>query len=45
MPPVPVGIIGAGNISGIYLEADQKFPNIRVTAIADLDMSPRPRAG
>ena len=39
MQPVPIGIIGAGNISGIYLEADQKFPNIRVTAIADVDMS------
>ena len=33
-----VGIIGAGNISTIYLESDQKFKNIHITKIADIDM-------
>lgn len=32
-----IGIIGAGNISGIYLEAPRKFPNLEVVAVADLD--------
>ncbi|MCS6773423.1 MAG: Gfo/Idh/MocA family oxidoreductase [Thermoflexales bacterium] len=33
-----VGVIGAGNISSIYLEADRKFRNIRITKVADLDI-------
>jgi len=39
MQPVSIGIIGAGNISGVYLEADRKFPHICITKIADLDMA------
>jgi predicted dehydrogenase len=39
MYPASIGIIGAGNISGIYLEADRKFPNLRITKIADVDLS------
>jgi predicted dehydrogenase len=31
-----VGIIGCGNISGIYLQSDQKFHNLDVAACADL---------
>ena len=36
--PVRVGIIGAGNISSIYLEAPQKFDILKIVAIADIDM-------
>jgi predicted dehydrogenase len=36
--PTPVGIIGAGNISSIYLESDRKFDNIHITKLADIDM-------
>ena len=32
-----VGIIGCGNISGIYLQADKKFPILQTIACADLD--------
>lgn len=32
-----IGIIGAGNISGIYLEAPLKFSNLRTVALADID--------
>lgn len=32
-----VGIIGCGNISGIYLQADKKFPILQTVACADLD--------
>lgn len=35
--PVTVGIIGAGVISDRYLSNAVKFPNLRMTAIADLD--------
>lgn len=41
--PVTVGIIGAGNISSVYLQADRKFGNIRITKIADIDV-PKARA-
>lgn len=34
-----IGIIGAGVISGIYLEAPQKFPILENAAIADIDMA------
>jgi len=34
-PPVNVGVIGAGNISGIYLEVGQTFEILKITAIAD----------
>ncbi len=37
--PVCVGVIGAGNISSIYLQADRKFPVLQITHIADLDMA------
>ncbi|MCL6527310.1 MAG: Gfo/Idh/MocA family oxidoreductase [Thermaceae bacterium] len=33
-----IGIVGAGNISGIYLEAPRKFSNLEVVALADLDL-------
>jgi len=32
-----VGIIGCGNISGIYCQAGTKFHNIEITACADID--------
>ncbi len=35
--PVGVGVIGAGNISDEYLRAMTAAPDLRVTAIADLD--------
>lgn len=31
-----IGIIGAGNISGIYLEAPRKFSNLEIVALADI---------
>ncbi|MFZ6030964.1 MAG: Gfo/Idh/MocA family protein [Chloroflexota bacterium] len=34
--PVHVGIVGAGNISGIYLEMGQTFESMKLVAIADL---------
>jgi len=33
-----VGIIGCGNISGIYCEAGCKFYSIEITALADIDL-------
>lgn len=33
------GIIGCGNISGIYLKADKTFNNLELVACADLDMA------
>ncbi|MEZ4869567.1 MAG: Gfo/Idh/MocA family oxidoreductase [Caldilineaceae bacterium] len=33
-----IGIIGCGNISGIYLKADKTFNNLELVACADLDM-------
>lgn len=38
MDKIKVGIIGAGNISGIYLENGSKFDSMEVIAIADLDV-------
>ena len=35
--PVHVGIIGCGNISGIYLENSKIFDAINVVAVADID--------
>lgn len=36
--PVNVGVIGCGNISGIYLEAGQKFEILKIVACADIDL-------
>jgi predicted dehydrogenase len=36
--PVNVGVIGCGNISGIYLEAGKKFDILNIVACADLDL-------
>lgn len=36
--PVGIALIGAGNISGQYLETLGAFPDVRLTAIADLDV-------
>jgi len=36
MNPVPVGLIGCGNISDIYFEAGGKFESIEIVACADL---------
>lgn len=33
-----IGIIGCGNISGIYLKADKTFPNLELVGCADLDV-------
>ncbi|MCE9613750.1 MAG: Gfo/Idh/MocA family oxidoreductase [Lentisphaerae bacterium] len=39
MQPTSIGIIGCGNISGIYLEnLGKKFPGVRVRGCADLDL-------
>ena len=38
MDRTKIGIIGCGNISKIYCEAPDKFPNIEVVACADLDL-------
>jgi predicted dehydrogenase len=35
---IGVGVIGCGNISGIYLENSKKFAVLKVVACADLDM-------
>lgn len=37
--PVNVGVIGCGNISGIYLQAGQKFEILNISACADLDLA------
>ncbi|HXT36285.1 MAG TPA: Gfo/Idh/MocA family oxidoreductase [Chloroflexota bacterium] len=37
--PTRVGIIGCGNISGIYLKNAQRFEGITVAACADLDLA------
>ncbi len=39
MQPLPVGIIGCGNISDIYLKAKDKFPILDIRACADLDIT------
>ena len=38
MTPTTIGIIGAGNISGIYCESPRRFANIVIGAIADIDL-------
>lgn len=35
--PTNIGVIGCGNISSIYLQAPQLFPNLRIAACADID--------
>lgn len=37
MNPIPIGIIGCGNISNAYFNACKRFPLLQVTACADLD--------
>lgn len=37
MKKLKVGIIGCGNMSGIYADAGKRFPNLEVLACADLD--------
>ena len=39
MQPLPIGIIGAGNVSSQYLNAAKFFRAFRVAAIADLELS------
>lgn len=39
LSPVKVGIIGCGNISGIYFKAGQTFQVLDIVACADLDIS------
>ncbi|MBC8160576.1 MAG: Gfo/Idh/MocA family oxidoreductase [Roseiflexaceae bacterium] len=39
MKQATIGIIGTGNISSIYLEAPQKFPNLTIGAVADIDLA------
>ena len=34
----PIGIIGCGNISSVYLKAPDLFDNLQVIACADIDM-------
>lgn len=36
---VKIGVVGCGNISGIYLKNAPRFGNIEVAAVADLDMA------
>ncbi|MFW5839918.1 MAG: Gfo/Idh/MocA family protein, partial [Planctomycetota bacterium] len=37
MDRLNIGIVGCGNISGIYLQADRKFQVLKTVAVADLD--------
>ena len=37
--PVHVGIVGCGAISGAYLNGCPFFPNLKIVAVADLDLS------
>ncbi len=39
LAPVNVGVIGCGNISGIYLQAGTRFEILNIVACADLDMT------
>ncbi|HEX8372139.1 MAG TPA: Gfo/Idh/MocA family oxidoreductase [Chthoniobacterales bacterium] len=36
--PTPIGIIGCGNISGAYASACARFSDIRLVAVADIDL-------
>jgi predicted dehydrogenase len=38
MQPVKIGIVGCGNISGIYFKAGKTFPILDIVACADLDL-------
>jgi len=38
MDPLRVGVIGCGNISGIYLDNLAAYPETEVVALADLDL-------
>jgi len=38
MDKVKVGIVGCGNISGIYFKAGQRFADIEIVACTDLDL-------
>ncbi len=38
MQPLRIGIVGCGNISGIYLKNLTSYPDTRVVACADLDL-------
>lgn len=42
-PRTKIGIIGCGNISGIYLKSDKVFNNLQIIACADIDF-PRAQA-
>lgn len=37
--PTPIGIIGCGNISGAYAKACATFNDIRLVAVADIDLT------
>ena len=37
--PTPIGIIGCGNISGAYAKACATFHDIRLVAVADIDLT------
>jgi predicted dehydrogenase len=37
--PTNVGVVGCGNISGIYLEAGKKWDILNIVACADIDMA------
>ena len=39
MTRTKIGIIGCGNISGIYLKSDKTFENLQIVACADVDMA------
>ena len=39
MTRTKIGIIGCGNISGIYLKSDKTFNNLEIVACADLDLA------
>jgi len=36
--PLRIGIVGLGNISRAYLKTLERLPNLRLTAVADLDV-------
>jgi predicted dehydrogenase len=38
LPKVGVGVVGCGNISGVYLEVCRRFPILEVVACADLEL-------
>ncbi len=38
MKRTKIGVIGCGNISGVYLQSGQRFHNLEVVACADLDV-------